>query len=255
MEEQLIKYLNDELSAKERLVVEKQLAQSADWRKMLAELETVFSVMDEVELPTPSAASKTRFTNFLNQEIAKTETQTAKVVKMPFRLWQVAAAVALLVVGVGFGVLFQKNQQQQAVLLQMQQQMDSQRKILVLSMLEKSSASERIKALNISQEESKIADNQVIKAFVELLKNDDNLNVQLKTVEALVHFGNNQQAVNGLIKTLKTINEPLLQIAIIDALVSMQASEAVDGLQRIIQEEETNEIVKQKAAEGLELLI
>ena len=96
MEEQLIKYLNDELSSEERSEVEKRLTESADWRKMLTELQTVFSVMEAVEFPTPSTESTTRFADFLNQEITKTETPAAKVVKMPFRLWQVAAAVALL---------------------------------------------------------------------------------------------------------------------------------------------------------------
>lgn len=256
MEEQLIKYIDNELSHEERIFVEQQLAESAEWRKTLAELRSVLDAMENADRLQPSSHLRNRFDLFLDKEIVRAEKiEKAKIVRLPFKLWQVAAAVALLVIGVGFGILFQSNQQQKKALHQMQQQMDSQRKMLVLSMLEKSSASERIKALNISQEKTESADSQVIEAFVEVLRNDENLNVRLKTVEALVHFGADEKAIEGLLKTLKMVDEPLLQIAIIDALVNLKTPEAVEGLQRIIQQKETNPIVKQKAASGLEALI
>jgi N-acetyl-gamma-glutamylphosphate reductase len=58
-----------------------------------------------------------------------------------------------------------------------------------------------------------------------------------------------------LIESLKTQTEPLVQIALIDFLVKNHEKQAVQNLKILIEEDDTNSIVKQHANSGLSILL
>ena len=84
---------------------------------------------------------------------------------------------------------------------------------------------------------------------------DKNINVQLKAIEGLVQFGENQLVITAFIKALTNQKSPEVQIAIMEALVALKVKEAYPQFQEILRDKETIEAVKNSAASGLEILL
>ena len=146
------------------------------------------------------------------------------------------------------------QQIKQAELQQLRDEVLTTQKMLVLSMLNQSSASSRIKALNISAKKTQI-DPQILDAFAHTLLHDENINVRMKAAEALAEQGNEPYVVAMLIKTLKTAKSPELQITLIDILVDLKAKDALGEFHELLQQDSLMEIVKTKAAYGVDALL
>ena len=80
-----------------------------------------------------------RFYQLLTEEQKELnkKSPTTKVLSLGRLEWKLAAAIALLIIGMGFGNLWQRNLKQQAELQQLQEEMLTTQKMLVLAMLEK----------------------------------------------------------------------------------------------------------------------
>lgn len=257
MEEKIIAYIDKELSPDEHKMVELQIAQSSEWQKAYTDLKFLLETMDkQVELE-PSKQLSQNFYQFLQkEEIPVEESATQKNIGFSIwkSEWQIAAAVAILLIGVGFGTLWQHNKLQQTELQQLREEMVVTQKMLVLSMLDQSSASSRIKALNISTEKTQM-DPQILDAFMHTLMHDENVNVRMKAAEALAEQSNQKYAIAALIKALKTANSPELQITIIDILVELKAKDAVGEFHELLQQDTLMDLVKTKAAYGVDALL
>lgn len=257
MEDKIIAYIEGTLSEAEQREVEQQLQTSPDWQKTYKELNILLGDLEQQPQWQPPASLEFRFHQLLAAEHRNLENKvvpTAKVIPL-FRLeWKIAAAIALLIIGLGFGNLWQRNQQQQVALEQLQTEMLQTQKMLILAMLEKNSASERLKALNINTAKTN-PDPQVVDAFIHTLLTDNNVNVRMKAAEALAEYEKNEYITAALIKALKIQNSPEVQITLIEILVNLEAKDAAGELQNILRKEDVLDIVKNKAAEGLEILL
>jgi anti-sigma-K factor RskA len=257
---QLIDYLEDRLPAGQRQALEAQLAASESLRRELAALNRVLSDMEEVSPEQPSPELRRRFYHFLEEErrgAASPPELPGRWVLFPLRRteWSVAAAVALLVIGIGFGMLWQRNLKQQRQINELVSEVQQTRKMMVLSMLEERSASQRIKALNTVQEQRSSVDDQVIDALINTLNTDDNVNVRTKAAEALLQFAGYPGVVPALIRSLDQQEHPEVQITLIEVLVASRARGAVNELQKMMEREELMEVVRYKAAAGVEQLM
>lgn len=255
---QLIDYLEGKLSITNQRKLEELIAKDPSLEKELKELRLLFGQMDLMEDMEPPIKLKTRFENYLHRETLAHRAEKSPVQKNSvFRLrkldWSIAAAVAVLIIGIAFGNLWQKNRQQQAQINQLIANAESTRKILFLAMLDQNSASERIKALNAVNPSE--GDPQILEALMNTLHYDDNVNVRMKAAEALAVFSNRKLVVDALIKALNTQENPEIQITIIDLLVEANAKRAVDGFQELLKRENLMDVVKSKAAHGIEKLL
>jgi len=252
---QLIDYLEGNLPAPQRQALEQELAGSAVLRSELEALRTVLHDLEGVE-EEPSSRLRDRFFTFLETE---KESLRAEAQKYRFRPaapdWRIAAAVALLLIGVGFGVLWQRNLRQQEQIQALVDQVQRTRKLMVLSMLEQNSASQRIKALNTVQREHPGHDPQIVEALLRALNTDDNVNVRVKAAEALLEFADRPAVIDALVAALPQQEHPEVQITLIDVLVTLKAKQAVDEFRHILEAEEKLEVVKNRAATGIEQLM
>jgi len=130
----------------------------------------------------------------------------------------------------------------------------TQKKLLALSLLQQNSASDRIKGVNISLHETNM-DDQILNALIDRMNLDKNINVQLKAIEGLVQFGENKIVITAFIKALTNQKSPEVQIAIIEALVTLKVKDAYPQFQEILRDKETIDAVKNSAASGLEVLL
>lgn len=255
MEDKIIAYLTGELPEAERQDLENLLATSAEWAKVKVEYTRLLEGIRQPVGEVPSGKLRNRWETFLEAEIQARDMEKYRPTGW-FNLhkWNIAAAIALVVIGSGFGILWRTHQTQKAEMAALRQEMAETQKMLVLSMLEQNSASERIRALNMSLEDVQ-ADRQVLEAFMQALNADNSVNVRIKAAEALASFGKDPYALKALIHGLEAQEDPAVQITIIDLLVGLRAKNATGAFERLVRQDNVLDIVKDKATEGIKALL
>lgn len=253
----LIEYLEGTLTETDREAMEAALAKSSELQQELASLKSILQEFDQQKEELPSNNLRHRFYDYIEKEEANLQQSPGKLVSL-FRLqkveWGIAGAVAILLIGMAFGQLWQRNQKQQAQIDVLASEVATTRKLLVLSMLQEPSASQRIKALNASLE-TPATDPQIAEALVYTLLHDNNSNVRMKAATALTNFAKQKEVKEALIEALAKEDRPEVQITLIDVLVEVHAQTAVGVLEELLQKEDLMEVVRTKAADGLKRLI
>jgi hypothetical protein len=132
-------------------------------------------------------------------------------------------------------------------------EMQETKELMMLTMLKRESASDRIQALNYSYDLQK-PDVRILNALVYTLDHDNNINVRMAAAEAISRFGNEEIVRNSLVNSLLKQQEPTLQIAVIDLLTTLKERRAMSVLQTLANNEDTSEYVKKRAEESLKRL-
>lgn len=195
-------------------------------------------LLAKIEEPVPQQKGKQLFMPWIN---------TGKV-------WQVAASI-LLMLGVfwaGFYIAKQQNNSQSNEMAALQQDIKELKAALATSNTSYS-ASERIQL--VSQQTEQQPDEEVIEALISTMHHDASVNVRLAACEALYQFKENRKVREAFIQGLKQQSDPLMQITLIDMLVGMKEKRAVQPLQELTEKKNLLPVVKDKAAQGIGILI
>ncbi len=255
---QLIEYLEGTLAKEKVTSLKLELANSPELRRELKELEILLHTMDTVEMEQPSGNLYRNFHQLLEKEqrpiLKALKPEPTRTIKLQNIQRYAAAAIILLALGLGFGTLWCKNLNQQKQIDALVTEIQHSNKTLVLNLLREESASQRIKAVNTAVEEE-IADPQVIEALVHTLYFDENVNVRTKAAEGLAQFARERTVINALTKALKKEKSPEVQITLIDILTNLKAHQAKDTFKKLLKDKNVMEIVKNKAAYGVEVLL
>ncbi|MFT6319234.1 MAG: hypothetical protein ACJAT4_000151 [Granulosicoccus sp.] len=250
LENKLIDYLDDALTAVQRAEVEKQLKNSAELRQTLDELKMVMNGMETAEEFQPSLNLKNNFDQFLQKEIDNQGGGDVNIVafKKPNSgrtkfLFQIAAAAAILFLGIFVGKNLggepQVTPNDLAVL-----------RAEMLDLLEKDkSTSGRIKAVNISYELQ--PDDEIIEALIQSMNIDKSINVRIAAMEALSQIGNEPKVRTALCKSLGVQSNSMIQLSLIKILVNLKEKQAVEYFEKIIEKETTAPEVKDEAQMGI----
>ena len=124
----------------------------------------------------------------------------------------------------------------------------------MLSMLEKESATQRLKAVSLTSDMDQVSE-KVTNALFATLNNDENVNVRLAALEALTSFSKESTVRAKLIGSIATQDSPLVQMALAELMVSIQEKKSVDALKQLLQNEKTPKEVKTKISESIKVLI
>jgi HEAT repeat protein len=128
------------------------------------------------------------------------------------------------------------------------------RQQVALSLLGKSSATERIQGIGYSAAVENPNDT-TLAALTDALDNDPNPNVRLAAVDALYLFRNKPGVRESLVKSLAIQTYPLVQVALIDFLVEVREARAAEALKLLIQKNELTPEVKKRAEQGLKQIV
>lgn len=165
-----------------------------------------------------------------------------------------AAGMALLVLGFTAGY-FVKDVDVAATVGDVNtNQMNTHSQVVLAGLNNQSSASERILAINESLEMQDISQ-EIAQALIKTMNFDDNINVRLAAIEALARYTNRDDVRTSLIRSLEIQENPIIQIALIDLLVKMDEKKAINEIQRLMIDEKTQDVVKQRAEVGVSLLM
>ena len=264
-EELFIGRIQNTLNSEQAAGLEQHLKICPACREELAALSMVWQDMATIEAPEPSPAMEDNFNAMLQnyKQAAAQQGAWAKLRKGLAQLWNRPSAwplsyqlvVVLLSFFCGYIVFWQgKGAQQDKQLAELSGQVNELKQTMMLAMLENPSASERMKAVNYTQELDN-ADQQVVAALLSTLNNDANVNVRLTTLEALAKLADHPEVREGLIRSVTQQESPLMQSAIADIMLKLQDKRAVKPLKKLLKAPGLNEGVREKLTETINSLI
>ncbi|HYC84482.1 MAG TPA: HEAT repeat domain-containing protein [Chryseosolibacter sp.] len=248
LESLIIDYIDNKLTTADRQRVEHELVNNPAAYRLYEELKEILHVMDHASRLEPSTKLKAGFESILNEEVKSSG--RGKTVSFYGNFYRIAAAVALLVVGGSIGFWISKYNEQQAHMIAIQNDLANTRRLMLAMLNDDQSASKRIQGVNqtIGLE---TVDAQLVNALVNRLNQDPNSNVRLAALEALSRFLDEPNVKAKLIKSLETQNDPVVQIALIQLMVQIKEKSVIKELERIVDDAESLDAVKDEAHTGI----
>ncbi|MDW7694243.1 HEAT repeat domain-containing protein [Flammeovirgaceae bacterium SG7u.111] len=259
--EQAVAWLNGELNKKELAEFDEYLNSHPEFKQEFSSLKATWKGMENLKTPEPSQAMGDGFYAMLNgykEGVAsKKENGFSKLLQGVWSIWQnklalqLVAGITIFFVGLHLGhSLTMKSNKETVVVLS--EEIKSMKEMVFLSMLEQQSASKRLQAINIVYD---IDDKslKVVKAMLHTLDKDPNPNVRLAAVEMLTTMTEFPEVRLGLIKALEQQESPLVQSALVDAILLMEAEKSPKYLKRLLEKEGVNEAVKAKVKSSMEI--
>lgn len=125
------------------------------------------------------------------------------------------------------------------------EQLREMRQMMMLSLLQNPSASERMRAASYASE-SKTINPDILSALLTTLNNDPNVNVRLTTLDALTQYARNAAVREGLIQSILQQDSPLMQAALADVMLKLQEKRAVPSFKKLLQEKGLNDMVRSR---------
>lgn len=260
MAELLPDYLQGSLNAEQNGVVEQHLMECADCRDEVA----VWNKLAALPVEKPSETLRERFEAMLRVYQAGRADKAAVGIERANRasawsflnwlrspLGAMAWSAALLVLGLFAGNYFGSRTPHttasQDEIAAIRSELANTKQLVVLSMLQQQSASERLQGVSFTRREDQL-DPQVTAALVHTLRYDSSVDVRLAALDALSKHSAQPQVRSGVLDALQEQQSPLVQVALIDQLVEWRDHEAAQQLKNFEQKPDLNPTVKQRAA-------
>jgi len=183
---------------------------------------------DDFQNEKISSKADTNFEKLLSKEFHQQKKQ--RIIFM--QVLPYAASIALLV-----SVFLWLNKEPQV----------SEEKLQLIANLEAESVGKRLEGVYAFNDDFVKEDKKIINTLLNILHTDENANVKIATIDALLKFPKNENIRKNLIKALENEETPLVQIKLIKAVSFLRENRAQKPLEKIIENEQTFPIVKNNA--------
>jgi len=239
---------------------------SGEKEKEELENQQIWNLLDEIKTPEPDSNMEMRFQGMLDHY------KQAELEKRNYwkDLWsnlillftvrpQVQLAYSLVLIALSLGAGYLLNHKETVKTDETEQlsalatQVKEMRKMMVVSLLENASATERLRAVNYTGEMQR-ADHQVITALLTTLNEDQNVNVRLVTLDALAKFSDQPEVRAGLVESITRQDSPLVQVAMANLMLKLQEKGSVTPLKELLRQE-LNNAVRTKIEHTIDKLI
>lgn len=256
MQELIAAYLNSEIS-EEKLQEIEQYAK--DEGVSLESLVKLYQNLEYFEVPETSHQMDEKFYAMLQnqkKELSEKSNYWKNLSGRFFRLITVpqvprlAYGFILLLIGLLLGNTLLPNRAYEVQISSMSQEMSHMRKLMVLSLIEGTQATDRIKAVNYVSE-MKTVDNKVIDALFKTLNNDKNINVRLVSLDALVKFADLDYVRHGLIKSIQKQDSQIILSSLADILIQFQDKQSKKELENILKNEDLDPSFRNTIESGI----
>jgi len=263
VESVMIDYLDKTLEKEHRDEVEKHLETCERCFDELKDFQQIFRDAESAQAQQPDETLRINFYHMLHAELNKqVMNKKEKNVHLPsfYRptvIVRIAAAVLLLLAGTFIGAYLNKsiNKGNDAgQVAQLRSEVNSMKELMMFDMLKEESPSQRIKAVNYSNE-MEAPDENILEALTKTLNRDKNINVRLAAAYSLAKFADRQPVLDSLVASLSMQTEPILQVVLINILVENGERNAIVPIRKIIEDDKTLKEVKDVAQKGIKVLM
>lgn len=257
--EQLIAdYLSGELDVEGKSKVEELIATGEIDFMEFRELEAMYEDLGSISIPKPDTKGHARFYKMLEEaKQAKRRTwfqfitELIQNLRSEFTMPRLAYAVILMMIG---GFIGSQINNDRSDIEQLSMEMQTMKEMMMVNMLEGSSAADRLKAVNISSELPS-ADAEAIHALLFTLNNDPSVNVRVQAIEALKRWGENERVREGLVQAITKQESPIVIIELADAMIELELRNGAVEFERLLQERELDYSVQQKLQSSIAVLM
>jgi hypothetical protein len=209
----------------------------------------------KMEMGIPSGDLDDRFYQMLALEKGSVKNKAfswKKFFSWPELMPKLAFASVALMVGLAIGY-FVRPQQKSDDIAALGDEVRDLKEMMMLSLIEKESATERLKAVSLT-EEMDGASAKVTQALIRTLNEDSNVNVRLAALEALKPYVKESAVREQIILSIANQKSPMVQIAMAELMVQIQEKSSVKELEKIMKSERTPAEVKKKLKESIQVL-
>jgi hypothetical protein len=161
--------------------------------------------------------------------------------------WQMAIATLCLVAGLAAGALLERGRGERDEVARLREEVASTKEMVVLSLLQQQSAVERLRGVDYSSRMPSM-EPQVIKALVQAVNGDSNVNVRLAAIDALGRSASDTRVRDSMQDALTRQESPMVQAALIDYLVDARDRNALGAMRELIGRADLNPTVRERAA-------
>jgi len=167
---------------------------------------------------------------------------------------RIAAGFILLLIGFSAGLMVRYSlPSSEKELATLKREVNEIKSALIYSTTQQASASERLSAVQLSSrlQAGREGIDEVTDILVYTMNNDESVNVRMAAAEALYRFNKEPRVRHALVKALARQEDPMMQITLIDIMVEIKAKSALDEMQKLLMNDQTQEIVKTRLREGI----
>ncbi len=246
--------LDDEGKKKVEELIAKGDIDFIDFRAM----EQLHDELDMIQVPEPSSQMSSRFYAMLEAEKGKARISIRQTIREKLHEFlnqvtmpRVAYAFVLLIVG---GFIGNQMSSGDAEIRELTSEMQTMREMMMVSMLEGPSTTDRLRAVNISTQLPSV-DQKAIRALLFTLNNDESINVRVQTIEALTRWGNDPMVREGFVKSIANQDDDIVIVALADAMVELGVKNSANEFQRLINEKDLTGATKQKVENTIAVLL
>lgn len=254
IEELIVKYNEGQADPAEIKLIEQLIEEGAIDLSQLHELKLLEEQVMKLETPVPSTDLDDNFYQMLRAVKAKNKGFSwSNFFSWPELAPKLAFASVTLIVGFLAGYMLFPSPSSNKEVSELKDQVLEMKEMMMLSLLEKESATERLKAVSLTNEMSSVSD-KVTNALLQTLNNDENINVRLEALEALKPFVRDSKIRSELVRSIAQQESPLVLVALAELMVELQEKSSVKELQKIIKSERTPQEIKKRIEEGIKTM-
>lgn len=241
-------YLDGSISTEQEQKLHELLKSGKIKLQDLQEYEQLYHQMKELPTAEPGEKLRKRFYHMLAEEKKRNTSSLWGSIRdweslIPLR--RVAAALVILLMGIVIGNWQTPIHDYRSQLDRLSTEVSQMRQMMMLNLLDNESATERLKAVNISTE-IRSADDKVASALLKTLNNDPNVNVRLAAIEALLHHASNPRVREGMVDAIALQESPIVQAALADAMLILQEKRSVEEFQKLLDRNGLDRSVRDK---------
>ncbi len=252
-EELLSKYNEGLADPAEIEALEKLIEEGAVELTQLRELKAFDDRITRIDEGAPSLQLDDRFYALLGAEKRRQKGFTIQWPTWSFLMPRLALTSVLIFMGFAGGYWFQRPGRGSDV-SSLTKEVSELKEMMMLSLLEKESASDRLRAVSLTGEMGSMSAT-VTEALFKTLNNDPNVNVRMAALEALVPFTSQGAVREGLIRSIANQDSPLVQLNLAELMAAIQEKKSVSELQKLVDSDRTPIEVKKKIKETIAVLI
>jgi hypothetical protein len=253
IQELIVKYNEGQANPSEIKMIERLIEDGSIELSQLHELNAVQEQVLKIESPLPSSELDDRFYKMLAAQKRESKGFSwGSFFSWPELAPRLAFASVTLLVGILIGYLFLPSPKSNQEIAKMSTEISDLKEMMMFSLLEKESASDRLKAVSLTSEMS--ASEKVTNALLQTLNSDDNINVRLAALDALKPYVRDSKVREELVRSISKQESPLVQIALAELMVALQEKSSVKELEKILKNDRTPKEVKKKIEESIKTM-
>ncbi len=262
VESLMIDYLDNQLEKSQKHALEKHLELCEHCQDELRDYKEILNKVESEPMVLPDETLRINFLHMLHGEMKRLQNDGGKPVngisvflrRLP--LSKIAAGFTLFISGaVISGLFFAKyGSRNDRELITLKTEMQSMKEMVMLNMLKEESPSQRIQAVNYTDGLIE-PDNRVLDALAITLNNDRNVNVRIAAAYSLARFSNRKEVRDTLVESLGKQTEPIIQVILMNILIDMKETSAVQPMQKIMTDDNSMQEVKDIAKKGVSTLL